>query len=269
VASDDELQRWAAELEVDALRGNEPVLLEADLRGWVHRGDRRYLIRELYVDERIEAGVVASLRKGRLGLLVLTDRRLLFVAERIFGRPRVVSIGRSAIVSLSVQARYRYGTILVETVDATVAFGLVPNEGAWKLVGHWLAGLAAEHHPQPDPVSVAAEYRSSAIERIETSVTVTPEARAFISAAGGTLYLWQTPFNESLAIDKLAMKQPPGVDFRTLSDESIVVRVEVDLPQPREVSVRVSKWPRRRVTVYWDGEQWGRRGVDAGGASWP
>ena len=81
-----------------------------------------------------------------------------------------------------------------------------------------------------------------------------------IAAGGGTLYLWQNPFNDQLATDKLSLRQPPDVDFCTLNERNPVIRVATDVPRPREVEVGVMRWPRRRVKVMWDGEQWGRRG---------
>jgi hypothetical protein len=260
VSSDDELQRWAAGPEQEAVRAQDPVMRQQGVHRWEHRGDRRILVRELYVDERLEAGVIATLRAHLSGPLVLTDRRLLYVLERLVRRPFVVSIERAAIKSITVEEKLRYGTIHVETADASFDFRLVRNEEAWEFLGHWLAGIDKWDLIGDDLLAMVVEDRPRPIEIVETTVTVTPEAEALIAAGGGTLYLWQKPFNDQFATDKLSLRQPPDVDFRTLNERDPVIRVATDVPRPREVEVGMTRWPRRRVKVMWDGEQWGRRG---------
>jgi hypothetical protein len=267
VASDEELQRWAAGPEEEAVRAQDPVLRQKGLGRWVERGNRRILVRELYVDERLEAGVVATLRGPLSGPLVLTDRRLLYVSERVVRRPLVVSIERRAIKSITVQEKLRYGTIHVETADASFDFRLVRNEEAWEFVGHWLAGLDNWDPSGNYLLAMAVEDRPRAIEIVETTVTVTAEAQALIAAGGGTLYLWQKPFNDQFATDKFSLREPPDVDFCTLNERGPVIRVATDVPRPREVEVGMTRWPRRRVKVMWDGELWGRRGFTLDGGA--
>ena len=147
----------------ESIGAQDPVLGQRDLRRREHRGDRRILVRELYVDERLEAGVVAALRGLTGGPLVLTDRRLLYVSERVVRRPLVVSIERCAIKSITVQEKLRYGTIHVETADASFDFRLVRNEEAWEFVGHWLAGLDNWDPSGDDLLARAVEDRPPAM----------------------------------------------------------------------------------------------------------
>ena len=266
VASDEELQRWlAAGPEQEALRAQDPVLGQKTLRRWPYSGDWRKLVHQLRVDEVAEVGLVASYGPPGQGLLVLTDRRLLYVSERVARRPRVVAVARDAIRSMTVREEFRYGTIHIETADTSLDFRGVRNEKAWAFVGTWLAGVDRSDAAADGLPAVAVDVRRAAIEAFETTVTITPDAEALIDAAGGALYLWQEPFNDAFVIDKLSTEQPRGIEFRTFESQGVAVCVATDVARPREIQVGVSRRPRRRIRVNWDGERWGRRGFDLGG----
>jgi hypothetical protein len=268
VLSDDELERWGADWEaLEAARAKESVLGRKDFRRWELRRDWQRLIRELDFDEVVEAGVVSTLRAPLNGLLVLTGRRLLYVCWRYMRRPQVVSIERRAITSITVQERFRYGTIHVSSADAALDFRLVPNDEAWNFMGHWLAGLDEGDSGGGGTLAIPVPDRPPAIQTVETTVTVTAAAQALITERGGTLYLWQKPFSDGFATDKLSTREPADVDFWTLSEQGVVVRVGADLPRPSEVEVSVTRWPRSRMKVMWEGEHWGRRGFDLGGGA--
>ena len=79
--------------------------------------------------------VVAGFGRPGRGLLALTDRRLLFVSERVVRRPRIVSI-----TSMRVDEEFRYGTIHVDTSTENLHFRGVRNEEARDFVGQWFKG---------------------------------------------------------------------------------------------------------------------------------
>ena len=84
--------------------------------------------------------VVAGFGRPGRGLLALTDRRLLFVSERVVRRPRIVSIESEAITSMRVDEEFRYGTIHVDTTTENLHFRGVRNEEARDFVGQWFKG---------------------------------------------------------------------------------------------------------------------------------
>jgi Bacterial PH domain len=262
--SDDELQRWlAAGPEHETVRERDPVLGRKALRRWELSGHWRALVHELRIDELVEAGVAAGYGRIGRGLLVLTDRRVLYASERVTGRPQSVSIERTSIRSMTVREAFRHGTIHVETRDSSVEFPAVRNEEAWDFVGHWLAGDGAPNDEAP----MVMELRERPEEVLETLVTISHEAEDFIAGHGGSLFLWQEGFNATFAIDKVSTHEPTNVEFMTLSHERIAVRIGRDVPRPHQLDVSLARWPRRRVRVTYDGERWGRRGFDLGDAA--
>jgi hypothetical protein len=268
VASEDELARWAADPAREAQRrASDPALAVPELHRWSHRGDWRILVGELFPNERVEAAAVASEGAAYGGPLVLTDRRLLSIRERVIRSPRILSIPRGQIRSMQVREAYRYGTLHVETVGRSLDFRLIENTIAWQFVGCWLAGLDDSLGVSNPPLFAAVDDRPEPIAEPKPVVTVTAEARLRIAASGRALYLWQRPFGASLAVDKLSTTRPEDVEFQTLLDDpTAAVLVDVGVPQPREVQVGLSGWPRRRLTVTWDGQRWGRRGIAEDGS---
>lgn len=69
-----------------------PLQLGADLDKYSNRADRAILAYAVSSFEQIEAVAEASRKFPRLGLLAVTDKRLLYVQQRVLAKALVLSI---------------------------------------------------------------------------------------------------------------------------------------------------------------------------------
>ena len=105
------------------------------------RKNVRLLRNLLWTDERILAVGRAGHPRGRLrsGLLAATDQRIVFVTERLFRRPFVLSLPFGEVRSIELAEEPLSGTLTLDTADGAIRFRYVrPKERTWPL--YWRIG---------------------------------------------------------------------------------------------------------------------------------
>jgi hypothetical protein len=66
-------------------------------------------------------------------------------------------------------------------------------------------------------------------------------------------------------LDRLSTSDPGGIDFEDYTGNSIGVLLDRALERPDELFIELTRWPRRKLKAYWDGDRWGSRGSGASG----
>jgi hypothetical protein len=89
------------------------IELGPEIDKYSNQGDRAVLLVELSSLETLEVAVEASRRFPRSGLLAVTDKRLLYVEERLIMKPVVLSIPLGEIVDVATRFENVTGTIAV------------------------------------------------------------------------------------------------------------------------------------------------------------
>jgi hypothetical protein len=96
------------------LRGRvAPLELGKDIDKYSNSGNRVLLAAELSPFETLEIAVEASRKAPRLGLLAVTDKRLVYVEERFVARPVILSIPLGEVVDVSARDEKVTGTIMI------------------------------------------------------------------------------------------------------------------------------------------------------------
>jgi hypothetical protein len=97
------------------------------------RGNARLLQETLAEGEQMRVVAFGSDTPLDAGILCLTDRRLLFVRQRVFARPIVISIALGDIDDVSLAERPVSAVLTVTQGGKKLAFDVTPKMRAWNL----------------------------------------------------------------------------------------------------------------------------------------
>jgi hypothetical protein len=92
------------------------------------------LLRQAFVpgESLIVVARASGVRRLRSGVLALTDRRVLYVMERVMRLPLVISIPRGEVVDVEIEEQPLTGMLRVTTPDRTIRFEHVrPKMRTW------------------------------------------------------------------------------------------------------------------------------------------
>ena len=96
-----------------------PVKLGPDIDSYSNRGNRCVLASAISSLEQLEFVAEGSRKFGRLGLLAVTDKRLLYVEERALWRPVAMSFPFVDVSAVDAQVGRTTGTIELRLVDGS------------------------------------------------------------------------------------------------------------------------------------------------------
>src|SRR5262249_26481078 len=106
-------------------------LEDPEITRWYTRRLVGLLRERLPDDERVKVVALSWHSARTLGLVCVTDERILFVERPAFHKPRSVSVALADVADVNVEDRPTIGVLKVKTSEREVTFRMLPKVRAW------------------------------------------------------------------------------------------------------------------------------------------